>query len=783
MGELDRSELIEYFIAEAEDYVNTLAGGIQKLGSSQQDNAQVEELFRAAHTLKGAAAIVKFNTIRNISHKMEDVLEELKDKKLIPTQSVLDLLNYLLDNVKDLIQNIAEGKPENTSIESKVMSKTDEMLSKALASQSILPASAQESEPIPAPVVTATASAALPVSPYAQNAAEDGRWGKRKEDSEFFTGNFIKYDVRKIEEMLNLIGEITIMKNYLIQKTKSTETIADEIFFSGRRLLKEVTSFAEKYAYSLPTNIKYVDPLLSEFGELEFDRYDELNLFSRKLQEITNDINEALASLTDFFDSFDMEVKQIGNMLTMLRYDITEMRMLEIGRLFQRFVRPVKDLAGDSGKNIDLKIIGSDTKIDKIIFEKLFEPLMHIIRNAVAHGIETTEERISKGKPEQGTLTLSARRDGSSVMIEIVDDGRGIDREKLFREAVSRKLLSTDDILSDEEKMSLIFVPGLSTSATADMVSGRGMGMSAVSSKISDLSGTIEINTSDKGTIFKIRIPSTLAITNAMIFLAANMEFLITANVIEEVIQIEPTSDMIDTDASTINYRGKTIQAKYFSDLFGISKSSADTSTKFAIVCNISDKKVAIIVDKVLAQEETIIKPMNEFLSGLYIYSGATISGDGTVRFVVNPARVFEAQAAPVEFQQKAVEKPETGIILVVDDSLSIRKYASSFLEQRNFTVLTASNGLEALNILQENDSIDLLMTDLEMPVMHGYELMAKVKENPRLKHLPIIVLTSRSADKHKDKAISAGASDFLVKPFDENTLSDILRKHFQLTV
>jgi len=183
-----------------------------------------------------------------------------------------------------------------------------------------------------------------------------------------------------------------------------------------------------------------------------------------------------------------------------------------------------------------------------------------------------------------------------------------------------------------------------------------------------------------------------------------------------------------------------------------------------------------------MAQEETIVKPLNEFLSGLYIYSGATISGDGTVRFVVNPARIFETQAAPVEIQSLTAAKPETGVVLVVDDSLSIRKYASSFLEQRNFTVITASNGLEAFNILQDNDNIDLIMTDLEMPVMHGYELIGRVKESHKLKNIPIVVLTSRSADKHKDKAISAGASDFLVKPFDENTLSDILRKHFQLT-
>ncbi len=762
MAEFDRSELLEYFLSEADDHITTLDRGISEIETASDSDALIEDLFRAAHTLKGAAALVKLTTTSNIAHRMEDILEELNEKKRKLSKNIVDLLLYMLDTIKGLIHDIAQGRGEDHKVEQQVFAKIDEIMAKeeaVVVSPELIPQKTSD--------LSVTTGPAVPEKREAI--------GRRKEDFEFFSGNFVKVDVRKVEEMLNLIGEITIKKNYLMQRTKETGEISDEIFFAGRRLLKEITDFADRYAYSLPDNVKYIDPLLSEFGELEFDRYDELNLFSRKLYEITNDITEALKELSEFFESFGDDVKTIGNMIKLLRSDISEARMIDIGRLFQRFVRPIKEMARQHDRKVELLISGGDTKIDKVIFERLFDPLMHIVRNAVSHGIEKPDERLKKGKKEEGLIFLSARREGNTVVIEVNDNGRGIDMDRLFEEAIKKGFLNPDNKPLKEDLIPLIFVPGFTTTESADMASGRGIGMSAVRRQVSAINGVVEVDTDvGWGTTFRIKVPSSLAITNVIVFQSDNIEFVMPASLIEEIIQTDITAE--EETPGMIDYRGKDIHAKNLSEMFGITR-KADKLNRPVIICNITDKKAGLIVDEIVGQEETIIKPLNRFLGGLHIYSGTTISGDGRVRFVLNPMRIFEEQIQPAAIKPMADEGYEGRRILIVDDSLSVRKYVSTFLEARRFKVYSASNGAEALNLLEEIP-VDMIITDLEMPVMHGYELINRIKSSERLKEIPVIVLTSRSAEKHREKALESGAEDYLVKPFDEKSLSEILRKY-----
>lgn len=771
MTEFDRFGLFEYFLPEAEDYINTLDKGISELETSADSAACIEDLFRAAHTLKGAAALMKLNITSNIAHRMEDILEELKDKKRKVSRGILDVLSYMLDAIKSLIYDISKGRGEDSRIEEELFAKINQIMEKEKAEVAptvhVPPPKMKESmedEIIPVEIP-------IPALPEKRETI-----GRRKEDFEFFSGNFVKVDVRKVEEMLNLIGEITIKKNYLLQRTKDTKYIADEIFFIGRRLLKEVDNFSERYAYSVPGSVKYIDPLLSEFGELEFDRYDDLNLFSRKLQEITNDIAEALKELLEFFGSFSDDVNTIDNLIKTLQSDISESRMIDIGRLFQRFVRPIKDMAKQYNKKVELLVSGGDTKIDKVIFERLFDPLTHIIRNAISHGIEGAEERLQKGKKEEGLIFLSARREGNTVVLEIKDDGRGIDTNRLFEQAVKNGLLKPDQTPTKEELLSLIFIPGFTTDERADMVSGRGIGMSAVRRQVSDINGVVEVDTNvGWGATFRIKVPTTLAITNTIVFKAGNVEFVIPASLIEEVILLDLSGDHEEIP-SIINYRGKDISVRNLAETLGIPVKT-DKMNKPVIICNVSDKRVGLVVDEIIGQEETIIKPINYFLSGLHIYSGTTISGDGRVRFVLNPLRIFEEQIQPVTIKPMDIETYMGKRILIVDDSLSVRKHVGAFLEARKFKVYSASNGAEALKLLEEMP-VDMIIADLEMPVMHGYELISRIKDSEKLREIPIIVLTSRGSEKHREKALHCGASGYLIKPFDEKNLLDILRKH-----
>ena len=806
MGKTDRAELLEYFLAEAEDYLNVLSRGIPALETASDRTSLLEELFRSAHTLKGAAAIVRLTVTSSIAHSMEDILETFKDKHIAINKDVIELLLSMLDAIASIVRDISEGKWEDKALEDKFADRVAEVLAQAGGSADA-PGNLYTDEDIyDAVPIAASAPDIADAAEQAADVTATDRIGptgplvseitkmplaaaikapepvvKRKEDVEYFFGNFIRIDLKKIEDMFNLISEVTIMKNTMIKKTKAAGEVSEEVLFAGKRLLEEVNAFAERHSFTISDNTRYVDPLFSEFGELEFDRYDEQNLFSRKLQEMTEDISEALKELMQFYGTFQEEIKSLDKIVKLLRADLSESRMIDIGRLFQRFVRPIKDMAREHDKRIDLQMTGQSTKIDRVIFENLFDPLMHMIRNCISHGIEKGDRRTRSGKRREGIISLSARREGINIIIEIRDDGAGIDTERVFNEAAKQGLVSPDAQLSREEILSLIFLPGFSTAGHTDMTSGRGVGMNAVRSQISNINGTLELSTEvGKGTTFRIRVPSSLAITNVIVFSYGSMEFVMPTSLIEEVVQYEPAGQEPGDPKQpfiTVNHRNTTIQAKRLSDVFYIA-GNGQTGKKdtFVIVCNISNKRVGLIVDDVMAQEEAIIKPVNRFLEGLSIYSGITISGEGQVRLVLNPLKIFEEETRTFMITPPEIESFEGRRVLIVDDSLSVRKYLSTFLTARNLKVYSAANGSEALKVLEE-DEIDLIITDLEMPVMHGYELVSRIRSSEKLKGIPIIVLTSRSTGKHKEKALELGADEYLVKPFDERSLVSSLKK------
>lgn len=763
----DTSGLLEFFLQEAEEHISILEEGITHL-SEDSDVSAVESLFRSAHTLKGAAALVKLHGISRIAHRMEDILEEIKDGQRKINGSIRDLLLYGLDVIKDEIRKISAGDKETPGRDEEVIKHIEEALQKVTERESPVRVESHSEGDIPyqEPRKLLVPEKRLSI-------------GRRKEDIELFTGNFVRINIVQIENILNLIGEITIKKNYLLQKIKKTIDLSEEITGSGAKLLKEVSSFAERYSYSLPGSVKYLDPLLAEFGELEFDRYDDLNLFSRKLEEMTADITEALKSLSEFFDTFADDLKSMDNLIKLLRTEISEMRMIEIGRLFQRFSRPIKEMAGQYGKEVELLIYGGDTKVDKVIFERLFDPLMHLVRNAIIHGIEKPEERKQKGKKTAGVIMLSARREGSVVLIEVHDNGRGIPTYRIFEEAVKLGLMKPEYKPSKQELLSLIFMPGFTTSSTADMGSGRGMGLDAVRNLIAQINGSIEVDSEvDMGTTFSIKVPTSLAITNVIVVKIHDIEFVIPVNFVDEVTEID-----LAGAPKTFNHRGSEIEIKLLSELLGFNgNGSAKGLRRPLIICNLTDRRAGLVVDEIVGQEETIIKPINKFLSGLTVYSGSTISGDGKLRFVLNPLNIFKTEMKPAQVRAKEEEKESSKTVLVVDDSLSVRKYLTAFLEGRRFKVISATNGAEALEVLEDRN-VDLIITDLEMPVMHGYELIHRLKTSQKWRNIPIVILTSRSAEKHKIKALQSGVMDYLVKPFEERAMLEVLRKYLTIQV
>jgi chemosensory pili system protein ChpA (sensor histidine kinase/response regulator) len=765
---------ITFFFEEADEHFTTLEMGLLRIEQSPEAVAEViDEMFRAAHTLKGSAGLVKLTTISQIGHRLEDCMEAIRDGKVTVSRQRIDFMLFALDRIRELTRLAMAGEAEPQG----VIPQVDSLLAAIeQAPKTEADDEAQGKTPARRPSVEERRA----VQP--DFAGLERRTETPEEPGGVTPPGVIRLGTDKLENMMNLLGEITVAKTHLVNQLTVMQRMKEEIEFAGHRLLREVGSFADRYAYAMPERIVAGDSLVHDFEELEFDRYDELNLFSRKLQEITSDIGEGLRGLSGFLGGFTSEVEGLDRMVVTMKERLSDARTVRVENLFQRFTRTIRELSRESGKPLQLLVFGGDTAIDRVVFDGLYDPLLHIVRNAVAHGFEPAEERLRRGKPEVGSIWMSARRKGNTIEIEIKDDGRGIQLDKVRRRAVEKGFITADGTMDDSELMLMIFRPGFSTAETADATSGRGVGMNVVMDRLSALNGTINIlSDPGHGTSIRLTLPLSLIIINVIQFRCGNQPFVIPTNLVEEIVHL-PLAEEPPTE---LNHRERTIPVIPLRNVFRLPPTTTGESgqpqQRFAIVVQASGQNLALLVDAIISQEDTVIKPFGPFLQGMPHLAGSSIAGDGSLRLVVNPARLLDREtlididtaAAPAE--APAMAGPLR--ILVVDDSLSVRKFASMVLRAHNFEVVTATQGLEALAEL-EKIPIDLILTDLEMPVMHGYELLGELGRRNLLESIPTLVLSSRAGQAHRDKALALGARDYLVKPFEEESLVAVVRRH-----
>ena len=621
--------------------------------------------------------------------------------------------------------------------------------------------------------------------------------GRRATDAVDLEKQFIRVNIDRLDNLMNLVGEMVVNRNRLARQVDLIKSLREELDFSQDRLLHEIKKFEEKYEYTL--SVESTGPQQeaaehpTDFLELEFDRYDDFNLLSRKLTEITNDTNEIMTELAGFFDSFELDTARISTITTNLQDEITMARMVEMDKLYQMFQRPVRDIAQEENKQVNMVVSGGETKIDKTIFEIISDPLMHMIRNAISHGIETVSERKTVGKDPTGSLILKARHEGNSIIIDIEDDGRGMDPALLRQTAVDKGFMSAAEAqsLTDSESINLIFRPGYSTAPKISKVSGRGVGMDVVSTHLARINGRIEIRTEKGvGTKFVIRLPLTLAIAQALIVKLGDQEIAVPMNLVEETTRFSYKDIQRAAGEEMVGLRGSLLPLVKLNELFGVGKfpKKDETFRHPTLILGMAEKKLALMVEEITGREEIVVKSLGDYLKGVKLFSGATISGEGNVRLIINIASllgdevVTSTKASVVATREASLPLPVPEVakrkprILVVDDSISIRKYVQRFLDRTGYEVEAAPDGMEALNIMGRV-KFDIVITDLEMPVMHGYDLMAEMKKSPELMNIPVIVLTSRAGDKHRQKAIEMGAQDYLVKPFEEQEMLGALKK------
>ena len=621
-------------------------------------------------------------------------------------------------------------------------------------------------EPPPAPVVAAVAPAtpAPPPPPVEQRSAE------RAETA--------RVDAALLDGLLNGAGEINIFQSRLSQQLHSTEFHLGELGATVSRLREQLRKLeAETEAQILHRHQEDAD-VQSGFDPLELDRYSTIQQLSKGLAETANDvasINELLNGLTNETNTL---LTQQARVTAELQNGLMQTRMVPFQRHVARLARIVRQACSDTGKVAELVVEGENSEIDRQVLESMLPPLEHLLRNAVAHGIEAPAIRKQRNKPESGKVVLKIRREGSEVIVDVGDDGGGLDLAAIRRKAYEKGLIAENQKLTEEQAVEMILRPGFSTASELTQAAGRGVGMDVVDTEVKKLGGSMRIeSTAGQGTRFLIRLPYTLAITHALIVNVGDETFALPLPTVEGITRLsrEKILRHLTEDEPKLDYGGIAYRIQHLGSLVGAAPSALpeDENAVSLVLIRAGESSTALLTDSLEGSREIVVKTLGPHIASVPGVTGATILGDGRVIMILDPGTLVRSQKAP----ERAVPEPApqttagpTLTALVVDDSITMRRVTQRLLERRGAKVFTARDGLDAITVLQEH-LVDIILLDIEMPRMDGYQLATHVRNDSKLKHLPIIMITSRSGEKHRAKAIEIGVNDYLSKPYQESQL------------
>ncbi|MDE2179497.1 MAG: Hpt domain-containing protein [candidate division NC10 bacterium] len=838
----ENGEILAYFSPEAAEHVEAMTKSLLALERTGPNEEELATLFRAVHTLKGAAYTVGFTAVGNLAHKIEDLLAAVREDRVPLSSSVIEGVFVGVDALKLLLGSI-EAPPDNLpSVLSRAVESLDALMTAAehpkplAGALSPLPdretvelVRTEEPEPalyelpllpevLKAPVAEAERQAhatadlfgldaPLSVEPAPTERPEVGR-RKGRERTTGPIRHSVRVNLDRLDSLMNLVGELVIARHRLERRLLQLDRVGELLFFSRSRMAQIVRDFEGKHQYrSLPMAsaspgdsggaLGASPPVPGEavpaaqlFAELEFDRYDDFNIFARSAAEISADISEVQAELAGLIGVVREDTSQIQRLTGGLRNDITKARMVPIGTLFARFARQVREAAKAVGKTVALEVSGESVEVDNTIIEQIADPILHLVQNAISHGIETEEDRRSRGKPPHGTVYLSAYHQGGFVYVEVEDDGQGIDASALKEQAISQGFLRAEvaPLLSEREAMDLIFLQGFSTARFVTTASGRGVGMDVVRTNVSRLNGEIDVESEvGVGTRFTIKLPLTIIISDALMVSVGTEDLAIPLAAVRIILTVSPEEIQSVGRAEMVRVEDQLIDLIRMDRLLDLPESEARVRIP-VVVLRAGGKSLAVVVDELLGKEEIVIKSLGGFLEGVGPFAGATISGEGRVILLLDPMRLLEAgdgasNAAGATMVRAPGEhvavpprrQPDAGRrVLLVDDSVSVRKFVGQMLERAGFRVTTANDGAEALQYLAET-SVDAVITDLEMPRINGYELIEDLRRRPLTRDIPVVILTTRAGEKHLNLARRLGVKHYVTKPVDEHAFVQLI--------
>jgi chemosensory pili system protein ChpA (sensor histidine kinase/response regulator) len=803
LEELDRffagqADVLEYFVPEAVEHLESMAQSLVALESDGATADEIASLFRAVHTLKGAAYTVGCELIGDLAHRIEDMLGEIRENRRSLDRVAIETVFAGLDALRLLVRT-GEGVTDGRAV---AYERAMAMLAVPPTLES--PTRGEPSEVVTAPELTAAdapgwretvgAEPAPSHEPMVTARASAPTRSAREAVARRVRPS-IRVSLDRLDALMNLVGELVVNRSRLERHLTQLEQTGELLSFTQSRMTQSVAEFESKYAHSPlpdaepgpPSRHSIPEVTLGDvFEELEFDRYDDFNLLARRVGEISSDLTEIQSQLSGLVRVVREDAGGIQRLSGELRGQITRARMVPVGRLFAPFVRMVREASRAAGKAVSLEVRGETVEMDTTIVELMADPLVHLVRNAIAHGIEPEETRRRLGKPPQGTLHLGAAHKGGSIYIEVADDGRGIDLEAVSEAARRGGFVTAETIarLGERDIVDLIFMPGLTTASSVTTAAGRGVGMDVVRTNVGRLGGEIEVQTqADRGTRFRIRLPLTVAISDALMVRVGSETFAVPVPTVKAAMQIRPEEIRSFDGAESIEIDGEPVDLVRLGRLLRI-PSDDDAEPLSIVTLRTGRKSLAVAVDEFLLKEEIVIKSLGGFLQGTGPFSGATVTGEGRVILLLDALKLLELSLAAPAVQALDEEPPRvTSVppaaegqrrVLLVDDSVSVRKFVGGMLERAGFRVVTARDGAEALQQLAESP-VDVVVTDLEMPRLNGYELIRDLNREPSTCGLPVVVLTTRAGAKHVNLARELGVEHYIAKPVDEASFVQLI--------
>jgi chemosensory pili system protein ChpA (sensor histidine kinase/response regulator) len=584
----------------------------------------------------------------------------------------------------------------------------------------------------------------------------------------------LRVNADTLDHLINESGEVSIARSRAEAELRAVKQSLNDLSDSIARLrtqLREVEIQAESQMLSRSSELEERN---RNFDPLELDRFTRLQELTRMMAESLHDVTSIQQALLKNVGDTDAALLQQARTSRDVQQALMRMRAVPFSNLNERLYRIVRQTARELGKKAELEIEGSQVELDRGVLDRIGAPLEHMLRNALGHGIEPPAVRAAEGKPESGRIRITLRQESNEIALILRDDGAGLDLGKLHRKALESGLLEGGKQPTDTELMQLVFISGLSTADAVTRLSGRGVGMDVVRNEIAAIGGRIDVATAHgKGSTFTVYLPLTLAVTQAVLVRSGGRIFAISSAMVEQVLRLKPDAMAGLYEKKTVDFRGQPHPLHYIQHLLGTAGAPQVLNYNSVLLLRSGIQRIALHVDELLGNQEIVVKNIGPQLVRVPGIAGATVLADGRIVLIVNPVQLaYRARTGPAQpaAPKPMVAKPEAPVIMVVDDSLTVRKVTSRLLEREGYHVVTAKDGVDALE--QTLGMLpDVMLVDIEMPRMDGFDLTRNVRADPRTHGIPIIIISSRTAEKHRAQAAQLGVNGFLGKPYQEADL------------